>query len=308
MAREGFRSGMIALVGETNAGKSTLLNALLGAKVSIVASKPHTTRNRILGIKTLPDSQIVLVDTPGFVVRGREKSEMGKFTSRVLQEAASGVDLVLLVVDVLRLEKNPSRIEELVSNLRDRRLGVPAIVAMNKVDAIRKDKLLPMMQLLDAKFSGGPDPVELVPISAATGDGLDVLERIIHEKLPEGEALFPDDIVSDQPEPFLASEIIREKMLHVLEEEVPHSAAVQIEDWEDTDGLLSIQALIMVEKDSQKAIVIGKGGRQIKEIGQLAREELEQLFGVKVFLKLFVKVEADWTKTEKGLARAGYNY
>lgn len=306
MAESSFRSGMVALVGETNAGKSTLLNALLGTKVSIVASKPHTTRNRILGIKNLPNAQLVLVDTPGFV-RSSSKNEMGKFTSRVLQEAASGVDLLLLVVDAQRLDRNRKAIDDLVANLRDRQLGVPAIVALNKIDLVRKDKLLPIMKELFDRFSAsGGGEVELVPVSAAMNDGLDVLERIIIEKLPEGEQMFPDDTVSDQSEPFLASEIIREKLLRQLEEEVPHSAAVRIEDWEDSDDLLNIQAVILVEKESQKGIVIGRGGKQLKEIGQEARLELEALFGVSVFLKLFVKVESEWTKTEKGLAKAGY--
>ncbi|MFN8391543.1 MAG: GTPase Era [Bdellovibrionota bacterium] len=302
-----FRSGFIAIVGETNAGKSTLLNAILGKKLSIVSAKPHTTRNRILGVKHLPHAQLIFVDTPGFV--GNSKAgPMGKFTSRVLQDATAGVDLVLLVVDANVLARNLAKVAAIPLELQERKLGRPAVIVLNKVDLVAKPLLLPLLEKLSAEFAAGQnETVELVPVSALRGDGLDVVEQLIVDRLPLGERLFPTDVDTDQSEEFMTAEIVREKLLPKLHQELPHSVAVKIEGWEEDEELIKIQAAVLVEKDSQKAIVIGKGGSRLKEIGQAAREELEASFGQKVFLKLFVKVEPEWTKTERGLERAGYN-
>jgi GTP-binding protein Era len=301
-----FRSGFIAIVGETNAGKSTLLNAVLGKKMSIVSSKPHTTRNRVLGIKHEEFAQLIFVDTPGFV-GGSKAGPMGKFTSRVLQDATAGVDLVVLVVDAKALVRDLGRVAALPVELQERKLGRPAIIAINKVDIVEKLLLLPLMEKLHAVFSvEGQEPVELVPVSALRGEGIDRFQDLLISRLPFGERLFPIDIETDQSEPFMTAEIIREKFLSELQQELPYCLAVKIENWDEDETIIRINASVLVEKDSQKAIVIGKGGTRLKAVGKAAREELESLFNQKVFLKLFVKVEPDWTKTERGLERAGY--
>lgn len=297
-----FKAGTIALVGETNVGKSTLLNAILGAKVSIVSPRPHTTRNRILGIKSAKHYQLVFVDTPGFAER-RKGGEMGKFTSRVLQQAAAEVDLLVFIVSAPRLVEDISRIKTAAQGLREQGLKPAGLVLINKVDLVQKPLLLPVLSALQQEFP----QAELVPISAAKGISLDLLERLIVERLPESEGpLFSPDLSTDQSEYFWAGEIVREKLFNHLRAEIPYGLAVVIEQWEETDEIAKIYGNIFVERESQKAMVIGKAGSLLGQIGKEAREELEAELGKKVFLKLFVKVEPQWTKTEKGLEKLGY--
>ena len=313
------RSGFIALIGEANAGKSTLLNAVLGRKISIVTAKPHTTRHRILGIKRRPEAELVFVDTPGFpAVGGRSRvlrGELGRHLSRTLQDAAAEVDLRVLVVDATRLAKKEASPDSarragqsLLASLRERHLDTPDVLVLNKVDLVRKDLLLPIIRQLHEVFTAerAGEPFDVVPISAKSGDGVDGLVRLLSTLLPEGEPLFPSDIETDQSETFFASEIIREKLFHNLHEELPQGIAVQIENWNDEGDRLFIDALVTVERESHKPMVLGKGGQMIKKIGESARLELKSRFDVDVVLKLHVRVEENWSRSARGLDRTGY--
>ncbi len=305
-AADGFRCGMISLVGDANAGKSTMLNALLGEKVSIVSPKPHTTRHRVLGVANLDLGQLVFVDTPGFA-REKSSSELDKFVQRELRQGAHGVDISVLVIDAIPLARGKRRADDVVASYAGRGLDVPALVLLNKVDAVRKDKLLPVLAALSDALavSFGAVP-EIVPVSAMTGDGVDIVRRALLERAPVGPRIFPEDTVSDQSDDFFVAEIVREKIFLLLQQELPYSIAVNVEHWIDQGRLQRINAQILVERESQKAIVIGKGGQRLKEIGQAARLELERIFGCKIHLELHVRVERDWTKTTTGLARAGF--
>lgn len=300
-----FRCGTISLVGETNAGKSTILNAVLNEKVSIVSPKPHTTRHRVLGVANVSGGQLVFVDTPGFS-KEKTASELSKFVQRELREGAHGVDLTVLVVDSIPLARGKQRVADLVAAFGSRGFDTPTLVLLNKVDLVRKDRLLPILAELATELQRtlGVAP-EIVPISALKGDGIGKVTELLLQHLPAGPRMFPEDMVSDQTEEFFAGEIVREKIFLLLQQELPYSVAVKVEHWVDEKTLQRISAQIIVERDSQKAIVIGKGGQRLKEIGQLARVELERILGCKVFLELRVRVERDWTKTTQGLLRAG---
>ncbi len=312
------RSGFIALIGEANAGKSTLLNSILGRKVSIVSPKPHTTRNRILGIKRLPEAECVFVDTPGFPRAGSKsrtvRSELARHMQRTLQEAATEVDVVALVLDaakVVKEEAGPERLRKyavgLRASLEARKVKAPAIILVNKIDLVRKDYLLPFMAVLADVFrhEEGARPLEVIPISALRQDGVDSFLSVLENFLPESEPLFPTDVDTDQSEQFFVSEIVREKLFLNLREELPHSVAVCVEDWKDEGDRLYVACLILIERESHKPIVLGKGGQMIRSIGEAARLELESRFKVDVVLKLFVRVEENWSRSLHGLQRAG---
>jgi GTP-binding protein Era len=285
------RAGFVAILGRPNAGKSTLLNALLGTKLAIVAPRPQTTRTAIQGVLKLPGAQIVFVDTPGI----HESSTL--LNKRMMDQvrASADADVVLLLVDATaRFSDDDAGAVDLV-----RKTGAPAIAVFNKIDKLReKAKLLALIE----RYREMHDFAAYVPISALKGDGVELLQKEILARIPEGPALYPKDHLTDQPERFLAAEIIREKVLHLTRQEVPHAVAVMIENWEDTPGLVRIAATIYIERPGQKAILIGAGGALLKKIGTLARREIETLVGKKVFLQTFVKVRPNWRQDPEFLA------
>lgn len=281
--KQAFRSGFVAIVGRPNAGKSTLVNRLVGQKISIVTSKPQTTRNRIQGIVTSSAGQIVFIDTPGL---HEANSALGRQMMQEVAAALEGIDVLLLMTDISRPEL---KADELLLE-RARRFRGKTILALNKIDRLPKPKLLPSIE----SFAKAFDFAAIVPISALKGSGCDGLLQEVLKHLPEGPPYFPEDQVTDQPERFLAAEIIREKAIHRMYHEVPHALAVFVEKFEETPKLLRIAALINVERDSQKKILIGHKGEMIKRIGTEARKELESFFGTRIYLELHVKVAPDW--------------
>jgi GTPase len=286
-----YRAGFVSILGRPNAGKSTLLNALLGTKLAIVAPRPQTTRTAIQGVLTLPGAQIVFVDTPGI----HESSTL--LNKRMMDQvrASCEADVVLFLVDAsVHFRKEDAEALDLV-----KKTGAPAIAVFNKVDKLReKPKLLELIE----QYRALHDFAIYVPISALKGEGVDVLRKEILARMPQGPALYPKDHLTDQPERFLAAEILREKVLHLTHQEVPHAVAVMVEQWEDTPTLLRIAATIYVERPGQKAILIGAGGASLKKIGTLARREIELRAGKKVFLQTFVKVRPNWRQDPEFLA------
>jgi GTP-binding protein Era len=281
--QKAFRSGFVAVVGKPNAGKSTLVNRLVGQKVAIVTSRPQTTRNRILGIVNRPKAQVVLIDTPGI---HRATTLLGRQMMAEVNQAVEGIDLLAVMVDA---SAGLTREDRLAFD-RARQFRRPVFLLLNKIDRIAKLALLPLIESCSKELSF----TEIIPVSALTGDGIDLaLEKLIAH-LPEGEPYFPKDQVTDQPERFLAAEIVREKAMTSTKQEVPHSVAVRIEAFEESQKLVRIGAIISVEREGQKGILIGSGGERLKAIGTAARLELEEILGVKVFLELRVKVDPDW--------------
>jgi GTP-binding protein Era len=278
-----FRSGFAAVLGRPNVGKSTLTNRLVGRKVSIVTSRPQTTRTRILGIVNRPDAQLVLIDTPGI---HRDRSALGRQMNAEIKQALEGIDVLAVMIDA---SQGLTPADRLVFE-RAARFSGPTVLLLNKIDRMNKPALLPLLESCSRQAAF----TEMIPISALSGDGVErVLERFL-AYLPEGEPHFPQDQFTDQPERFLAAEIVREKAMAATRHEVPHAVAVRVESFEDKKDLIRILATIQIERESQKGILIGRGGAQLKEIGTAARKELEAFFGVKVYLELRVKVERDW--------------
>ena len=292
-----FRCGFAAIIGRPNVGKSTLLNRIIGQKITITSPRPQTTRYKILGIKTLPQGQIVYVDTPGLHRGG--KSAINRYMNRTAKSALSDVDGVIWVIEALRWTEGEADILAALS-----KVTAPVILVVNKVDKVDdKSALLPFIQEIAQKR----EFVAIVPLSARSGDNVDHLEAAVLALLPEGVALFSEDQVTDRSERFLAAELIREKLMRRLGEELPYAVTVQIEQFSEQNDVLHIHAVIWVEKESQKAIVIGKGGAVLKEIGRRARESMEQIFGAKVFLKTWVRVKESWSEDDRLLRQLGYD-
>jgi GTPase len=286
--------GIVAIVGRPNAGKSTLLNRVLGEKVSIVSDKPQTTRNRIVGILNEPRGQIVFLDTPGI------HRPLHKMNVRMMDYVTSSLaeaDVVAAIVDVSQAFGHGDEfVIEMLRRIGDEK---PRVAVLNKIDLVKKNKLLPILQqYADMKIFD-----EMIPISALSGDGTDRLVSVLFEKLPAAAPRFPSDAYTTQPERFLAAEIVREKLLHHTEQELPYTTAVRVEKWEEDDeaSILRIYVTIYVERDSQKKIVIGRGGLMIKTIGTEARKELEQILGTRVYLETHVAVHASWREDERFL-------
>jgi GTP-binding protein Era len=292
-----YRSGFVAVVGRPNAGKSTLVNRLVGQKIAIVTSKPQTTRNRIQGIVTKPHGQIVFIDTPGL---HEADSALGRQMMQEVAAALEGIDVLLLMVDASRMHPHA---DDLLLDKAKRFRG-KTILALNKVDRLPKPKLLPLIDAFQKAF----DFAAILPISALKGAGCEELLDEILKQLPEGQPYFPEDQVTDQPERFLAAEIIREKAIQVMYHEVPYALAVVVEKYEETPKLLRIEALMNVERDSQKKILIGHKGEMLKKIGTEARKELEAILGSKIYLGLFVKVAPDWRENPQKVRELDWRY
>ena len=293
-----FKSGFIAIAGRPNVGKSTLLNAIVGEKLAITSRKPQTTRNRITGILNRDDGQFIFLDTPGI---HDARTPLNRSMVKAAVSAFGEVDLILLLVEADR-GYDPG--DGLILD-RLQAVAVPVFLVINKIDLVEKPKLLPLID----RFRGLRDFREIVPVSAATGDGVDLLLERIRDAMPEGPKLFPDDLFTDQSERFIAAEIVREKILQLTHREIPYAAAVTVDSFKEDEekNRIRITATITVEKDSQKGILIGRGGRMLKEIGTQARLEMERFFAAKVFLELFVRVRKDWTKDPRWLKEFGYD-
>jgi len=289
------RSGYVAIVGRPNVGKSTLLNRLVGMKVSITSRRPQTTRHRITGIVSEPDAQLVLVDTPGFqTVHG---GALNKLMNRVVTDSLGAVDVVLFVVEAGKFGADDRKVLALLPQ------RIPVMLVINKIDRAKdKNRLLPFIARVITEF----DFAEVVPVSAATGTQVARLLDAVKPYLPEGPALYGEDEVTDRPERFLAAELLREKLFRLLGEELPYAATVVVEKFETEAGLRRIHAAIVVDKPNHKAIVIGKGGAKLKDIATQARVDMEKLFGGKVFLEVWVKVKGGWAESLKALKNLGY--
>jgi GTP-binding protein Era len=305
------RSGFAALIGRPNVGKSTLLNRLVGEKLAIVSPKPQTTRNRIMGVVTRPEGQVAFLDTPGI---HQAKGELNRFMVDVALRAAAEVEVVLLLIEAADEEKpevGPGN--ELILE-RLRALGKPVVLTINKIDAVKKAHLLPLIELYRHRFPFA----EVMPISARTGDGVEALWSLVLKLLPEGEPMFPPDMLTDQAERALVAEYVREQVLRHCRQEVPYSAAVTVDIFDEQEreprgkpgkgglaGLVRIECSIYVERQSQKAIVIGKRGSMLKAIGTDARQSIERLLGTHVYLSLRVRVEEGWTERPEAFRRLG---
>ena len=292
-----YKSGFVAVVGRPNVGKSTLLNQIIGQKIAIVSDTPQTTRNRILGILTLPDAQILFLDTPGIL---KPQHKLGEYMVNSARSALREVDLILFVSDVTESVGPGERF--ILDMLKQEQ--TPVILVLNKVDLVAKDKLLPII----SQYSAFRDFAAIVPVSALAGSNVDRLLSVIKDLLPEGPQYYPEDEVTDQPERVVAAEFIREKIFRLTREEIPHSTAVEVEEMKTRpNGDVFLRATIYVERESQKGIIIGAKGAMLKEIGQQARLDMENIFGSRFFVDLWVKVKNDWRNKEGSLRMFGYD-
>ncbi|PLS01186.1 GTPase Era [Neobacillus cucumis] len=294
----GYKSGFISIIGRPNVGKSTFLNRVIGQKIAIMSDKPQTTRNKIQGVLSLPDAQMIFIDTPGI---HKPKHKLGDFMMKVAQNTLKEVDLILFMVNA---EEGFGRGEEFILE-KFQSVNTPIFLVINKIDQIHPDELLPIIESYKEKY----DFKEIVPISALEGNNVERLLDQIKVFLPEGPQYYPADQVTDHPERFIITELIREKALHLTREEIPHSLAVVLDKMErqPNKDIIHVMATVIVERDSQKGIIIGKQGSMLKEIGKRARVDIENLLGSKVFLELWVKVQKDWRNRMSQLRDYGFN-
>lgn len=298
MSDEHYRSGFVALIGRPNVGKSTLLNRLLGQKLAITSRRPHTTRHQLLGIHTTKDYQMVFVDTPG--MHDGKQNSMNRYINRTARASLMGVDAVVVLIN----PRGWTDADRMVLEAANKE-GVPVIVAINKIDTLEdREALLPLLSETSNMFANTVK--EVVPISALKGDNLDRLEQALLNYLPLQPVLFPEDQVTDRSLRFMASEFVREQIFRQLGQEIPHATAVSIESWKDEKKLVHIEAIIWVERSGQKAIIIGKKGARLKEIGTEARKSLQKLIGKKINLQLWVKVRENWRDNETVLRNLGF--
>ncbi|WP_163101905.1 GTPase Era [Peribacillus alkalitolerans] len=295
--KQSYKSGFISIIGRPNVGKSTFLNRVIGQKIAIMSDKPQTTRNKVQGVLTINDAQMVFIDTPGI---HKPKHKLGDFMMKVATNTLKGVDLILFMINA---EEGWGRGDEFIIE-KLKTVKTPVFLVINKIDQVHPDTLLPLIEKYKEQF----DFKAVVPISALEGNNVDTLLTQIKELLPEGPQYYPADQVTDHPERFIISELIREKALHLTREEVPHSIAVTIESIKKADDSekIHVMATIVIERDSQKGIVIGKQGKMLKEIGLRARKDIEQLLGSKVYLELWVKVQKDWRNKMSQLRDYGF--
>lgn len=296
-----FRCGFVTLIGAPNVGKSTLLNQLIGERLAITSRRPQTTRNRIPGVITRDHAQVILIDTPGL---HEGKSALNRYMDVVAQEAMGETDLVAFIIEAglgPDMQVGVSELSQrILEKLKEQQKSVFLII--NKIDRLPREHLLPIIEAYQELF----DFEQIIPISALKGDGVERLLELFDQAMPEGPALYPPDLLTDLPERFFAAEIVREKLFRRLDQEVPYSTAVTIDSWREHEEATTINATIHVERDSQKGIVIGKGGAQLKEIGTQARQQLERLLNTRVHLKLFVRVEPRWTRSNRAMKKLGY--
>jgi GTPase len=295
----GYKSGFVAIVGKANVGKSTLFNVLIGQKISITSRKPQTTRNRILGVYSQQDCQIVFIDTPG-IHRSNQRTGLNRFMIKTALSAREDADIIAIMIEATSPPDETD--EDIIRGLSDSKS--PVLLVINKIDAITKSVLLPLIDRMRGLYHFH----SIIPISALRGDGIADLVTVIKALLPEGQPYFPEDTLTDQSERFIVAEIIREKIFTLTRQELPYSTAVVVDEFKEDAGrdLLSIAATVFVEKDSQKGIMIGRGGGLIKSIGTAARKDIEIFFDTHVFLDLKVKVLKDWAKNDDTIGRLGY--
>ena len=290
-----FKSGFCAIIGMPNVGKSTLLNTIAGQKIAIISDKPQTTRNKILAIYSTPNEQIIFTDTPGI---HNPHNKLGEYMVRTAKESMRDTDVVLFVVDATKGIRDMER--EIAENIG--KIGIPCILIINKVDLVKKENLLPMI----ADFSSMNDFDAIIPISAKMNDGVDGLVDAITEHLEEGPMFYDEDTVTDQPEKAIAAEIIREKMLWLLDKEVPHGIAIEITKMKEKPQITEINATICCERKTHKGIIIGKNGEMLKKIGTMARADIEKMLDKKVYLELWVKIKDDWRNSDFLIKNFGY--
>ena len=290
------KSGFVSIIGRPNVGKSTFMNRVIGHKIAIMSDKAQTTRNKIQGVMTREDAQIIFLDTPGI---HKPKHKLGDYMMRVAKNTLSEIDAIMFMVNVNEdIGRGDEYIMEMLKNVK-----TPVFLVLNKIDLVHPDALMPKIE----KYKTYMDFTEIVPISALEGLNVDHFIDVLKDYLPEGPKYYPDDQISDHPEQFVVGEIIREKILHLASEEIPHAIGVNVDRMiKESEERVRIEATIFVERDSQKGIVIGKGGKKLKEVGKRARRDIEMLLGSKVYLELWVKVQKDWRNKVNFIRQMGY--